>query len=72
MDLVKKLKDSGKFADAIEDIRSWHSDCEAGNNGECTIYNAIQDGKSDNDIVLIAYEVDMELVEKHLPSVATV
>lgn len=67
-DIVKILKGNGRFTDAVEEIHSWHSDCEAGNNGECAIYDAIQDGKSDEDIVLIAYEVDMDLVEKYLPS----
>jgi len=67
-DIVKILKDSGKFADAIEDIHSWHSDCDAGNDGECAIYDAIQGGKSDEEIVLIAYDIDTELVEKYLSS----
>lgn len=70
-DIVKILKDSGQFEAAVEDINSWHAECEAGKDGDCPIYDAIQDGKSDEEIVLIAYDIDTELVEKYLPTQST-
>jgi len=70
MCIIQKLKDNGQFETALDDIRSWHSDCEQGQDGECAIYDAIQVGKSDEEILLIAYEVDTELVEKYLDKVS--
>lgn len=64
--IIQQLKKNGQFEAAVEEINSWHSDCEEGNNGECAIYDAIQDGKSAEEIVLIAHDVDTELVERFL------
>ena len=65
-EIIQKLKDKGQFEATVEEIYAWHADCEAGNDGECAIYDAIQDGKSDEEIVSIAYDIDTELVERFL------
>ena len=57
------LSDEEKDA-LVAEIYSWHESCEQGQEGECKIFDAIEQGASDDEVILIAFDVDRDLFDK--------
>lgn len=49
----------------VLDIYSWHESCQAGEDGECEIYDAIARDASDDEVISIAFDVDRDLFDKY-------
>lgn len=62
--LLGSIKEANKFEEVVAAIYEWHEDCEHGNNGECEIFDAIKSGKTDEEIIKIAFDVDPDLFDK--------
>lgn len=60
-DIIKK---QDKIQTVVNAILEWHEDCELGRDGKCEIYDAIKSGKSDEEIINIAYDIDADLFDR--------
>lgn len=62
--MQKNILSEEEKDDLIAEIYSWHENCEHGQNGECEIFNAIEQGAEDDEVISIAFKVDRDLFDK--------
>jgi len=58
------INSQGKTEAVLSAIHEWHEDCEHGQDGECEIYDAIRSGRSNKEIIEVAYDIDGDLFER--------
>lgn len=64
-DFMQKNISSEEEKDAlVAEIYSWHKNCEHGQDGECEIFDAIERSAQDDEVILIAFDVDRDLFDK--------
>lgn len=62
--LFNKAKEEGIVEEVVEEIRSWHSDCDHGHDGECEIFDAIKNNANEEDLFKITEDVDPDVFDK--------
>jgi len=64
MNIFETIKQANLIEEVESAIYEWHEECEAGCDGECEIYDAIQNNVNIEELIAIAYDIDADLFDR--------